>query len=113
MATGCDLSQTYDIAAAGCRSLCIKCLCQLVLSYLVRLCGPGKVHGQQQVWLDRVVKPLMLAARKGGMTAAEQQVGGGLRTGTALVAAAVGELHNHALHEDRNAMLGMSGGVWV
>jgi hypothetical protein len=56
------------------RSLCIKCLCQLVVSYLARNAG-SSLGPLQVAWLDKVVKPILANARKGAMKVEEQQVG--------------------------------------
>lgn len=53
-----------------CRSLCFKCVNQLVVSFLVRHGGST----QTVVWLDKVTKPLIANARKGGIPTQEQQV---------------------------------------
>jgi hypothetical protein len=57
----------------GGRSLCFKCLNQLVISSLVRNAGPS-CSPQAVAWLDKIVKPVLASARKGGISMAEQQV---------------------------------------
>eukprot|EP00882_Tetradesmus_deserticola_P022278 GHRQ01024176.1.p1 GENE.GHRQ01024176.1~~GHRQ01024176.1.p1 ORF type:complete len:414 (+),score=204.30 GHRQ01024176.1:79-1320(+) len=54
------------------RSLCFKCLNQLVISSLVRNAGPS-CSQQVVAWLDKIVKPVLVNARKGGISMAEQQ----------------------------------------
>ncbi|WIA40102.1 hypothetical protein OEZ86_013510 [Tetradesmus obliquus] len=54
------------------RSLCFKCLNQLVISSLVRKAGPS-ASPAVAAWLDKIVKPVLANARKGGISLAEQQ----------------------------------------
>lgn len=55
------------------RSLCFKCLNQLVISSLVRNAGAAS-KPQVVAWLDKIVKPGLTNARKGGLPMQEQQV---------------------------------------
>jgi hypothetical protein len=56
-----------------CRLLCFKCLNLLVTSTLVR--NKAAASSPQVVaWLDKVVKAVLSNARKGGISAKEQQV---------------------------------------
>lgn len=58
----------------SCRSLCFKCLSQLVISSLARNASPS-CSPQVVAWLDKIVKPGLVNARKGGISMQEQQVG--------------------------------------
>eukprot|EP00878_Enallax_costatus_P025090 GHUV01026811.1.p1 GENE.GHUV01026811.1~~GHUV01026811.1.p1 ORF type:complete len:320 (+),score=100.11 GHUV01026811.1:486-1445(+) len=54
------------------RSLCFKCLNQLVISSLVRNAA-ATTSPSVVAWLDKIVKPGLSAARKGGISTQEQQ----------------------------------------
>jgi hypothetical protein len=56
------------------RSLCFRCLGQLLVSYLVRAGRTGPPTPGQTAWLDRVVKPALVTARKGGLVSAQEQL---------------------------------------
>lgn len=59
--------------AAAARLLCFKCLNYLITSSLVR--NKAAVSSSQvAAWLDKVVKPVLANARKGGIQAQEQLV---------------------------------------
>jgi hypothetical protein len=66
-----------------CRPLCFKCLNQLVISSLVRNAGPS-CSPQAVAWLDKIVKPVLASARKGGISMAEQQVCAQIKRAAAL-----------------------------
>ncbi|KAI8469209.1 MAG: cell morphogenesis central region-domain-containing protein [Monoraphidium minutum] len=56
------------------RALCFRCLGQLVFSYLVRVVGPAAPPPGHAAWLDRVVRPSLATARKGGLVAPQEQL---------------------------------------
>jgi hypothetical protein len=45
-----------------------------VISYLVRAAGPAAPTQQHAAWLDRVVRPALATARKGGLVLAQEQL---------------------------------------
>lgn len=59
--------------AVLCRLLCFKCLNFLVTSSLVRNKGAAS-NPAVTAWLDKVVKPVLIGARKGGILVPDQQV---------------------------------------
>lgn len=73
MHTSCGLTLICLTITSPNRSLCFKCLNQLVISSLVR--NASAVSSPQVVaWLDKIVKPGLTNARKGGISMQEQQV---------------------------------------
>lgn len=59
--------------AVLCRLLCFRCLNFLVTSSLVRNKAAAS-NPSVVAWLDKVVKPVLVSARKGGIAVADQQV---------------------------------------
>lgn len=59
--------------AVLCRLLCFKCLNFLVTSSLVRHKAAASTPSVVS-WLDKVVKPVLISARKGGILVPDQQV---------------------------------------